>query len=249
MNKKDIFREIGSIDEKFVLEADTDTVKTFSKNQWTKVASLVACFALLLGIGISLVYNQSNKIELTDSSINATAKYVSKAPNVMVSEDLLNLSEEELFTEFNTSVFKGTISEINNIEINLNGSKEYRAVAQITVEKVYRGECNVGDTVSALLPCPINEGVWVEDTETVSVMKIGMKGIFMPDKYSQESYYEANGARLALTDIADYGFPDGERYAFLETGDGIVFSKWAYESIKNATTLEEIETYVQSMLK
>ena len=42
---------------------------------------------------------------------------------------------------------------------------------------------------------------------------------------------------------------DGERYAFLETDSGLVFGRWAYESIADATTLDEVEEYIENMLE
>ena len=51
-----------------------------------------------------------------------------------------------------------------------------------------------------------------------------------------------------MKEIADYGFADGVRYAFLETQDGLVFSRSSYESISDATTLDEIETYILNMI-
>lgn len=249
MNRNDFFREIGSIDEKYIQEADIVMSKSIFKKTWVKIASVAACFVLIIGIGISLVYNQSSTIKLTEASDKVSVKYVNNVPSISVSSALVNLTEQELFSKYDTSIFKGTILKVDNIEINLNGEKEYRAVAQIKVEKVYRGDCKVEDTVSILLPCPISNGIWVEDTGTVSAMKVGVTGIFMPMKYNETSYYEANGAKLALTDLADYGFADGERYAFLKTDNGIVFSRWAYKSIDKVTTLEEIEDYINKMIK
>ena len=127
-------------------------------------------------------------------------------------------------------------------------TKNYRAIAEIEVETVYRGSCNAGDIVSVLLPSPVMNGFWAEDTDTVSSMQAGMTGIFMPIVYDDTSVREQNGARLALKDIADYGFADGVRYAFLETQNGLVFSRSSYESISDATTLDEIENYILNMI-
>ena len=81
-------------------------------------------------------------------------------------------------------------------------------------------------------------------------MKAGVTGIFMPVIYDDEnSIWEQNGARLDKRDIADYGFADGERFAFLETEDGLVFSRDAYGSIDDATTLDEVEDYIKAMLE
>ena len=53
----------------------------------------------------------------------------------------------------------------------------------------------------------------------------------MPVIYDDEnSIWEQNGAKLDKRDIADYGFADGERFAFLETEDGLVFSEMRMEA-------------------
>ena len=147
-------------------------------------------------------------------------------------------------------IFKGTIKEIKNIVVDFNGEKEYRAIAQIEVGKVYRGTCSEGDTVSVMLPCPISGWIHVTDTSTVSEMKAGVTGIFMPMVLDDESaLWMENGASLDKRDLADYDFVDGERYAFLETDSGLVFSRWAYASIADATTLDEVEEYIEKMLE
>ena len=48
---------------------------------------------------------------------------------------------------------------------------------------------------------------------------------------------------------ADYGFADDERFAFLETEDGLVFFRDAYGSIDDATTLDEVEDHIKAMLE
>ena len=134
--------------------------------------------------------------------------------------------------------------------MNFNGDKANRAIAKIEVEQVYRGPCSAGDTISVMLPCPLVKGFWVTDTSTVSAMEVGTTGIFMPMIYDDEnSIWEQNGAKLDIRDISDYGFADGERFAFLETEDGLVFSRDAYSSIANATTLDEVEDYIGTMLE
>ena len=45
------------------------------------------------------------------------------------------------------------------------------------------------------------------------------------------------------------GFADGGRYVFLETNAGLVFDRDVYKSISNATTLEEVEEYIENMLE
>lgn len=247
MKANEFYKEIGTIEDDFIKEADTVIKSGFFQRNRKRFASVAA--SILLIAGAFLAYNHYNTVPLSDASQNVHVKHVFMVPNVNTAYSLISLSEEELFTKFNTAIFKGTITDISNIVIDFNGDKEYRAIAKVKVEKVYRGNCSVNDTVSILLPCPIQSHIQVSDTETVSAMREGISGIFMPVVYDDASYYEMNEAKLALTDIAEYGFPDGERYAFLDTEEGLIFASWAYPSIADASSLEEIEDYITSMLQ
>ena len=89
----------------------------------------------------------------------------------------------------------------------------------------------------------------MEDTEIVSAMQVGITGIFMPVIYTGDSIWEQNGARLVQTDIADFGFADGQRYAFLEGEEGLLFDRDSYPSIAAATTLDEVEAFIQDKIK
>ena len=140
------------------------------------------------------------------------------------------------------------MEQVDNIVLDFNGSENYRALARIRVEAVYRGPCQAGDTVTVLLPCPILDGFWVEDTEVVSAMSPGVRGIFMPMVYDETSVQEENGATLALLDVAQYGFADGSRYAFLETEDGLIFAQWAYPSLAGAESLDQVEAFVTGII-
>lgn len=250
MNAKKFSDAMSELDTKYVDEA-LNYKKRMKKPVWVKWGSMAACIAAVLAVSIFLVNYQRNKIGLSDASVNVTACYTNN-PFIFKgsSESLTGLTEEELFTCYDTAIFRGTVLEIRNIVLNFNGDKEYRAIAQIEVEKVYRGPCSEGDTVSVMLPCPIAKGFWVTDTSTVSAMKAGTTGIFMPVIYDDEnSVLEQNGAKLDKRDLADYGFADGERYAFLETDNGLVFDKDAYGSIAEAASLDEVEDYIETMLE
>lgn len=218
----------------------------------TRVAVAAACIIALLS-GTSVVSRQLNRIPLSDKSSKVTAYYTSNPFmffGAACSGCLTSLTEEELFTEFDTAIFKGTIAQIRNIVVNFNGEREYRAIAEIKVEKVYRGTCKDGETVSVLLPCAITPIVRVTGSDIITDMKAGITGIFMPIEYDDKSsLWMENGAKLDQRELAAYGFADGERYVFLETNAGLVFDRDAYKSISNATTLEEVEEYIENMLE
>lgn len=102
----------------------------------------------------------------------------------------------------------------------------------------------MNENITALIPCPIDIGIWVEDTKTLAALNVGSVGIFMPIKYSEESVYIANNATLYLQDLADYGFYDGERYAFVQRTDDVKFAYWAYESLDKKSSMEEIKKFI-----
>lgn len=246
--EKRILNVLGQVDEKYIDEAAPGK-RMNKKPAWFKWGTIAACFALVLAIGIPMMNNQNNRLILSDASTNVIVKYVDKVQaQAQGAGALAEFTEEELFTNFNTAVFKGTVTKIKNIEIDYNGFTDYQAIAEIHVDVLYRGNCAVGDTVSVLLPCPLQANIWVEDTGVASKICEGTVGIFMPEQYDETSVVKMNGATLALQDISEYGLPDGERFAFLETDSGLVFDLWAYQSIAEATTLDEIADYVQKMI-
>lgn len=242
MRTEKFFEILGQMDDAYVKSARQGRK---SGKRWAAVA---ACLAVLAAIGIWMLHDRQNMLPLSDGSQGVTVKYTSKVPAVTAIHSLIDLTEEELFTYFDTAIFRGTVMSIDNIVLSFQGEKSYRAIAEIQVEQVYRGDCQAGDTLHVLLPCPIADGVWVEDSDTIAAMRVGMTGIFMPIVYQDTDYWKQNGATLLLKDIADYGFADGARYAFLETADGLVFSRSAYESIAGAQTLEQVAEYVVRML-
>lgn len=80
-------------------------------------------------------------------------------------------------------------------------------------------------------------------------MREGMSGIFMPMIYDETSIRSENNASVCLLDLAEYGFADGERFAFLETENGLVFDKYSHKSISTATNINEIENYIIQKIK
>ena len=244
-----LYDSMTDVDNQFIQEAaEAPTIKAAKFSMLKKWGAIAACLCLALTLVVSMSHT-NDVIQLSENSSNVKVSYTKKAPEVTGEACLIHLTEEELFTHFNTAIVKGTVEDIQNIELDFNGDKEYRAIAKIKVENVQRGTCQPGETISVLLPCPIGENMYSTTCNTISTVKIGMTGIFMPVIYDGEnSFWEQNGAKLDKKDIADYGFADGQRYMFLDTENGLVFDRNAYKSIEDASTLEEIEEYIAAML-
>lgn len=220
-----------AINEKTLKYLSSYENKTQSrKDSKIKTRRLYASFgaiACVLAFIIIPMFNNSSDFKLPNSTGNVSVKYIEKAPSISWSSLLESLTEEELSHKYNTDIFMGKIEDIRNIEIDFNGWIEYRAIAKIRIDKMYRGDRKVGETVSIILPSSVDTNIWVEDTEVSSSMRVGMTGIFMPIKNDKNSYREENEAKIYYIDIAEYNLLDGERYSFLDSDNGLIFNKTA----------------------
>lgn len=246
MKKEELFEAIGAIDERYA--ADLQNHRKISRLA-KQIGGIAACIAIAAFSVFDASENGRN-IPLSDASENVTAKYIDALPDQGLSSapDLAFLTPEEIFGRADTVIFQGSVSEIRNIVLDFNGEKVYQAIALIQVEKTYRGDLTPGEMLTVLLPCPILEDFWMEDTDTVSRLRTGMRGIFMPCRYDENHFCIRNNATLMYRDIADYGFWDGARWAFLETPEGLAYCEWTYGELSLASSLADVEEYVCRML-
>ena len=246
MTEKNFLNLLGQVDDSLI-QSDENMGKKKKPRYWVKWASMAAA-AFLLTVGIFA--GGMTRIPLGDNSSDVTVRYaLGNIRPAMEENSLIYLTEEELFTHWYTAVFEGTVEKINNIVMNFNGHAMNRALAEIKVERVYRGDVAVGDTAVILLPCSVGKGVWVEDTDTVAGMREGDRGIFMPIVYEGDSFIESNGATLYLKELAPYGLADGVRYVFLDRETAPVYHKSAYPSLSGISSFDEIRNFVAEMVE
>lgn len=239
MKKEMFFELLGDMEDRYVLEAR----RSRRPVRWRRWAALAACLAVVV---TGALYLRGEPLPLSDASSGVTVRYKDPSSSVGQANCLVDLTEEELFTRWDTLIVRGTIETIRNIELDFRGVKIPRAIATVRVESVYRGDA--GETVTVLLPCPVGTEVHVSATETAAAMGEGMEGIFMAMVYDETSLFQANGGTLCLRDIAEAGLPDGVRWAFLETPEGLLFDRGSYAGAAGAQSLDEIESYIQRML-
>lgn len=245
MSSMRLLTALGQVADEYVAESASPRQGVKPALRWIALAASAAVIALLALPKLL----PGPAIDLTGASENVRVSYVRFAPKTTAKAELVWLSEQQLFSEFNTVIFQGTVTDIRNVKISFNDDDVYRALATITADKIYRGAVQPGDLLTILLPCPIGGNrVWVEDTEVIAQLQVGMTGIFMPQVYAEDAFWQQNGATLRLKDVAAYGLPDGMRYAFLDTDKGLLFLRPAYESIASAASLEEIECYIKKMI-
>lgn len=192
---------------------------------------------------------KNNKIILANSA-NVTVKITDNIPSMNSSACYAySLSEEELINGEDKVIFRGTVEKLDNILIDLDGQKEYRCILYINVNSSVSGDVQTNKTVSLLLPFPIAEGYHTSIGSVAEKIKIGTEGIFIAKVYDDESVYKAGDAVLYLNELAYCGLDDGERYLFIETADGLLYSESCYPSAYNANSLDDIEEYIKTVLK
>jgi len=227
-----------------------EKVDKMKKSTWKMLVPVTLVVALLMTFGIPKLMN--NKSSLLYSKGDVSVSYIDDAPEVAVDPTAITaiFSEDEVFNMFKTDKFMGTVKAVKNVEIDFKGSLSYRAVATVVVDKYYDGAAKVGDEVEILLPGPVDEGKIIgADFNIQPAMKAGERGIFMPIRHDETSLWEENGTVLDLREIAEYGIIDTQRFVFLETKDGLVFVRETFPEIKDAKTLEEVETYILEKIK
>ncbi len=243
MKNIEFFSLLRDLDDKYLISAKSlRKRKKVGKN----LLAVAACAVVLIGAGIW--YSRDNQmIELPRSSDDVSAMYVSFVPESDEIVSLVPLTENEIFNKNNTTIIRGTVNEVRNIEIDFAGEKEYRAIASIEVNKVLRGDCIVGETITMLLPGPVYGKFNTQENEVISAIKKGVEGIFMPVKFDQNSVIKENGVELYERDLADYGLLDGSRYAFLDIGN-IIYSKDSFSGLADVDSLDAIEDYIYKMI-
>ncbi len=206
--------------------------KNKSRVKWT---SIVICLGIVI-IGIYILLPKGNVIYKSENITVKSFDY--SRENVPPTEiGSVYLTEEEIFNNYNTAIFKGTVKDIENIKIDFDGDVVYRSIVTISIQEIYRGDLQTGEEIKILFPLPIDEE------------KYTMEGIFMPLILDNESaMWQENDIWFDKREIVDYGLFDVERFAFLETEDGLVFDEWVYESINDAETLDDIEEYILTMI-
>ena len=239
---------LNGINEKYIAEAGK--IKNGKRKRIISVCAAAAvCAVMAVGISGALFPPQSYLLPLSEYSKNVKISLY-EADDMRYTQSLSDteyLSQKQIFSKAE-SAFMAEILEIQNVMMDFDGVILLRAIATVRVEKSYLGSCSEGDTVTILLPCPITEGYWVEDTDVIAQMREGYRGIFLLKDHGEDDYYITNNAALLLSDAADYGFYDGFRFAFVETESGLVFDE-VHEKLQGATSLSEAEEYVLKMLR
>ncbi len=183
--------------------------------------------------------------------------YTGELPMSASMMDIRGMSSDEIFTEYDTLIFRGTITDIQYIEIvskeNAQGYVltllDYYGIVSVEVASSVRGEAQPGETVRILvygLTDP-DANMWVEDTDIVSQMRVGMEGIFLPVPLAAGEAVSHGGSSLSLSGLAPYRLADGMHFVILDAPDGLAYATWAYRGME-ASSLDAAEASIRGRL-
>ncbi|MDO4286969.1 MAG: hypothetical protein Q4C40_04510 [Eubacteriales bacterium] len=266
MKEKKLLRLIGNIADEYIAEADVVRVEK-RKYRWITAA---VCAILIIAAGYAVWLGRSPaengtsaaewKLERSTGDIHVTE--VTELPEEGSVACLAYLTEEELVTQSDTNVFRGTIADIQNICIADSEGKKYYGIITVKVSEVYRDleGCEAGQDIRILTEPIRMDGIGTFGMDTMEKAEIGMEGIFIARPYAAHESMDMGSGTLIWKDIADCELPDGVRHAFLQKkgilGQTILYDKDAYPSVWAAErqdmeklTLDDVAAVIQELLQ
>lgn len=197
-------------------------------------------------------YNNGNNntIELKKSDGGIEVSYVDGNYKNESKSNLAEIKQDKIWNDDKYCIVEGTVEKANNIEIRIDDKKMYNAIIEIKVESDIKGKIKEGSTISVLSGCAtMKEEIYQEDSYINSQIEEGDRGIFIIHKYGIDDTLELNQKILYLSELADYGFEDAERFAFIEKNGNTLFSSNFYKDLKDNAKLDEVKSYIEDKIK
>ena len=212
---------------------------------------VIVIIAVIIGAMIYFYSNgNNNTIELKKSAGGIEVSYVDGNYKNESKSNLAEIKQDKIWNDDKYCIVEGTVEKANNIEIRIDDKKMYNAIIEIKVESDIKGKIKEGSTISVLSGCAtMKEEIYQEDSYINSQIEEGDRGIFIIHKYGIDDTLELNQKILYLSDLADYGFEDAERFAFLEKNGNTLFSSNFYKDLKDNAKLDEVKSYIEDKIK
>ena len=212
---------------------------------------VIVIIAVIIGAMIYFYSNgNNNTIELKKSDGGIEVSYVDGTYKNESKSNLAEIKQDKIWNDDKYCIVEGTVEKANNIEIRIDDKKMYNAIIEIKVESDIKGKIKEGSTISVLSGCAtMKEEIYQEDSYINSQIEEGDRGIFIIHKYGIDDTLELNQKILYLSELADYGFEDAERFAFIEKNGNILFSSNFYRDLKDNAKLDEVKSYIEDKIK
>lgn len=212
---------------------------------------VIVIIAVIIGAMIYFYSSgNNNTIELKKSDGGIEVSYVDGNYKNESKSNLAEIKQDKIWNDDKYCIVEGTVEKANNIEIRIDDKKMYNAIIEIKVESDIKGKIKEGSTISVLSGCAtMKEEIYQEDSYINSQIEEGDRGIFIIHKYGIDDTLELNQKILYLSELADYGFEDAERFAFIEKNGNTLFSSNFYKDLKDNAKLDEVKSYIEDKIK
>ena len=212
---------------------------------------VIVIISVIIGVMIYFYSNgNNNTIELKKSDGGIEVSYVDGNYKNESKSNLAEIKQDKIWNDDKYCIVEGTVEKANNIEIRIDDKKMYNAIIEIKVESDIKGKIKEGSTISVLSGCAtMKEEIYQEDSYINSQIEGGDRGIFIIHKYGIDDTLELNQKILYLSELADYGFEDAERFAFIEKNGNTLFSSNFYKDLKDNAKLDEVKSYIEDKIK
>ncbi|WP_325199177.1 hypothetical protein [Oscillibacter sp.] len=167
---------------------------------------------------------------------------------VGLSACLVWLSPEEIFAQ-DTAIFRGTVRELHYFSVKSESwdMENYFTRAIIEVTDSIRGNVTAGERYS-LLWLGAKGYMSTSISGPLEDLDVGAEAVFMPIPTDQDTGWKEGGSYFCYADLAEFYLGEGQRFAFADTAEGLVFDRSTYEAIAGAETLEEIAAYIREQI-
>lgn len=152
-------------------------------------------------------------------------------------------SPEEIFAQ-DTAIFRGTVRSLRYFRVESGGTYLYYTVANVEITDCLRGGLETGEICSVLY-LGAKGYLTTSLSGPLEDLDVGNEAIFMPVWTSEETGRREGERFFCYADLGEFYLPEGLRYVFADTGEGLEFARDVYEEIAEAESLDEAWEYLR----
>lgn len=223
--------------------------KILKKNKKKRAIIFIGVLIVMVFSGLLFkvtVKNKGHKLKYSSGNISIISIKndidIQKGRNY----DLQYISVDNIINHSDINIIRGIVKKIENIKVKIGEKEDFRAIVEIDVKEVIKGNLNNKKNIKVLVPIKSTIATFSDEIQT------GIEGIFMPVTYDEsgDKYFIKSGKnKLVLKDLADYGLLNGVYWLFLEKNGQCLFDRDKFDEIKDVKNLDKIEEYIKKRIK
>jgi len=208
-------------------------------------------FAVLIVVVAGSIFFYTPTMDLYQATGDVKVKLMDlDYKDISSSDNLVFLTEEEIFKNWVTDSFYGEVTHVENIEMVVGGYSDYSSIITFKILDAIHTIEKENKEVTILLPNQIKTDVKTSNSYFSEQLTVGTRAIILANRYNETSIYQVNDNTLYLQELATFGLPDGMRFVMLENSDGTLrYMPDVFTSLNNAKQYDEIKNYLIRMME